>query len=431
MPERRGPAARLRGILAGGLWALALLAAPTGLLAQVAAPAAPAAPAPVAAQTGTDDAAAAPRIGMVTMLPGEVFFERFGHNALLVDAPASGQAIAYNFGFFDPGESDFVARFVRGDMRYKLAAIPFNDDLRYYDHVGRGVSVQWLDLTPAQARQLADALARNARPENAHYRYDYFLDNCSTRVRDALDGALDGGLHRQLQGRSHGTSFRSEALRLARPAPWMWLGFDLGLGPAADAPQPLWGESFVPMRLARALREVKNPANGRPIVAAEERLLPQRLPPEPVEQSIAWWPWALAGVLLAFALTRLSTRRPRAVAAFALPFWTLCGLLGTLMLFIWFGTEHRFGWANRNLLLMSPLCWLSLPGAWQVLRGRRPGAWLPRLLLVVAALPLAALFFYWLQVYPQRNLHWIVLLAPVHIGLWMAFRRIRGDAIGD
>ena len=57
---------------------------------------------------------AAPRIGVATMAPGEVFFERFGHNAIVVVDPASGDAISYNFGFFDPGEADFVGNLALG-----------------------------------------------------------------------------------------------------------------------------------------------------------------------------------------------------------------------------------------------------------------------------------------------------------------------------
>src|SRR3546814_10904507 len=82
----------------------------------------------------------------------------------------------------------------------------------------------------------SDLLAENAKPENARYGYDYFTDNCATRVRDAIDTALGGSLKSQIEGRSHGTTYRSESVRLASPAPWMWLGFDIGLGPAADQP---------------------------------------------------------------------------------------------------------------------------------------------------------------------------------------------------
>src|SRR5687768_13116624 len=82
-------------------------------------------------------AAATPRIGVLTMQPGELFFERFGHNAIVVDDPAAPQAISYNFGFFDLDEPGFIGRFVKGDMRYRLVALPVEDDLRYYREVGR------------------------------------------------------------------------------------------------------------------------------------------------------------------------------------------------------------------------------------------------------------------------------------------------------
>src|SRR6186713_291827 len=114
-------------------------------------------------------AAPTPRIGVMTMQPGEIFFERFGHNAIVVDDPAAPRPVSYNFGFFDLDEPGFIGRFVQGDMRYRLVALPVQDDLAYYREVGRGVSIQWLDLSPGEAHAIADALALNARPENARY----------------------------------------------------------------------------------------------------------------------------------------------------------------------------------------------------------------------------------------------------------------------
>jgi len=368
------------------------------------------------------DAQERPRIGVITMQPGEIFWERFGHNAIVVSDPASGDGISYNFGFFDPTESDFLTRFIRGDMRYRLAALPIEQDLAAYRDAGRGVSVQWLDLDAAQAQSLADALAVNARPENAHYRYDYFLDNCSTRVRDAIDRALDGGLKPQLASRSQGNTFRTEALRLASPAPWMWLGFDLALGPDADRPNALWADAFVPMRLATALRESRN-SHGRPLVGEEHLLLAHRIAPEPAASPTRWWPWAAVGIALSLALIRLGSRRPRALAAVALPLWSLCGLLGTVLLSAWLFTEHRVIWANHNLLLLSPLCWLLLPGGWAVLRGRGAGKGFHYLLIAILALAVVALFLFWLPVMPQRNAHWIALMLPLHLGMALGFRR--------
>ena len=361
-------------------------------------------------------AQAAPRIGVATMQPGEIFFERFGHNAIVIDDPALGAPVSYNFGFFDLDEPGFTANFIRGDMHYRLVALPLQDDLAYYREVGRGVTIQWLDLGDDEAASLAAALAENAKPENARYRYDYFLDNCSTRVRDALDGALDGALQRQLAGRSRGNTYRGDAVRLASPAPWMWLGFDLGLGPSADRPNALWQDAFVPMRLAAALDEVRRP-DGRPLVAATDTLLPHRLAPEPPEAPRPWWPWLLAGLAIAVALRWLGARAPAIVAGLALPWWTLCGVLGLLMLFLWGFTEHRFGWANQNLLLLPPLCLLLLPGAWRIVRGRTAGRCFRIVAWLVAAGAVLALFLHWLPVLPQRNAHWIALLLPIHVAL--------------
>lgn len=386
-------------------------AAPTGTQAA----------APQAADT-TTTTTATPRVGMVTMQPGEEFWSRFGHDALVVLDPASGRAISYNFGYFDPTESDFVPRFIRNDMRYRLLALPFDDDMAQYAQEGRGVSVQWLNLTPKQARELAEALRVNALPENAYYRYQYFDDNCATRVRDAIDKVLGGELRRQTEGRSHGSSFRSEALRLSAPEPWMWLVLDVMMGPETDKPVPVWAESYVPSRLAAALREVKN-LQGQPLVQEERPLLPHKISPEPKDQPLPWWPWALAGLAIAAALAWIGERSPRVLAVAALPLWAVLGLVGAVLLYAWVDTGHNYIWANRNLLLFNPLCLLLWFGGWRALRGRETGPVFVWLTGLVALCALAALFLYWLPVYPQRNAHWIALWLPIQVGLWAGFRK--------
>lgn len=362
------------------------------------------------------------RIGVMTMQPGSIFFERFGHDAIVIDDPARGEPISYNFGFFNPDEPDFLPRFVRGQMRYQLVALPLREDLAYYRDVGRGVSIQWLNLTPRQATQLADALAVNALPQNAHYDYDYFTDNCATRVRDVLDRMLGGSLQRQLSARSRGNTYRSEAVRLASPAPLMWLGFDIGMGPFADVPLSRWQEAFVPMRLADSLREATLP-DGRPLVASEQQLLPHRIAPEPAEYARPWWPWLLWGVALAIALLWIGRAAPRLLAGLALPVWTLLGLLGLLMFFIWFGTAHRAGWACQSVLLFNPLCLLLWPGSWRIARGRAAGVWFGRWLGVVAICAVIAWIMRWLPFPWQDNTHWIALLLPIHLALFAALRR--------
>jgi hypothetical protein len=232
-------------------------------------------------------------------------------------------------------------------------------------------------------------------------------------VRDALDHALDGALGRQMQPRSSGDTYRGESVRLASPAPWMWPLFDIGLGPYGDRPLSRWEQAFLPRRLADDLREARLD-DGRPLVLAETELLPQRQAGEPAERPRALWPWLLLGLGAAAAVAALAARMPRTVAGIAAGFWLLCGTLGLVLALGWAFTEHRALWANRNLLLLNPLCLLLLPGAWVLLRGRNPSDRFRVLLVVVAALAALALLPLWMQAMPQRNGHWIALLLPIH-----------------
>jgi len=369
-------------------------------------------------------ALAAPRVGVATMAPGEIFFERFGHNAIVVVDEQTGAATSYNFGYFDPSESDFIGNFVKGVMQYYLVALPLEQDLAQYRDSGRGVRLQWLDLPPEQAQQLADALAARTRINDGRYRYDYFTSNCSTQVRDALNTAMGGRLQPQLAGRSRGNTYRSESVRLASPATWMWLGFDLGLGPNADKPMSRWEEAFVPMRLADSLREARNSA-GRPLVQDEVELLPHRIAAEPAEAPRRWLPWLGAGLAIGVALAWLGRRYPRATAAIALPFWLLCTIGGGLLIFLWGFSEHWAAWRNHNLLLLNPLCLLLIPGAIAVLRRRNPGRWFKPVLVAVAVCGLFAWFVQWLPFAfgYQYNQTWIALLAPIHLALAYVFKR--------
>ena len=381
------------------------------------------------AQPGPEQraASAVPRIGVATMQPGEVFFERFGHNAIVVDAGDGREPTSYNFGYFDPDEPDFVSRFIAGTMRYRLVALPLSVDLAQYERSGRGVTLQWLALEPAEALALADALATNARPENAVYDYRYFTDNCSTRVRDALDAATGGLLERRLRASSQGNTHRTEAVRLALPAPWMAVGFHLGLAAQADRPLSRWDESFIPMRLAEALDGVRRD-DGRPLVAATEMLLPHRLAPEPSEFPQLRIEAMLLGGALAFAVLWLGRRAPRAVAGLAGAFWLFAGLAGCTLMFLWFGSGHDFAWRNENLFLLSPLALALLPGAWRAARGRPPGRVFQVVLTLVLVLAATGAFLKLMPFMRQQNVEWVFLLLPLHWALARHFRRLRGKA---
>lgn len=386
------------------------------------------APAFASSQPPPDDVL---RISLLTFAPGEIYWQRFGHNALLVRDRARGEARVYNYGIFDFQQKNFFLNFARGRMLYRLDAAPLDWTLRQYAEEGRWAVEQQLDLTPSQGRRLADFLAWNALPENADYPYDYFTQNCSTRVRDTLDQALDGALSAQLQPRQGHGSYRSEVLRLMSPIPALMLGMDLGLGLRVDAPLDQWQEGFIPMRLMDAIRGVRITGEDgalRPLVAAERRLISADAT-EPASAPRVMMPFVLAGLCAGLAMLLLVSQRRRRIAALvygglAGAYVLACGLSGLALALGWFATGHWGMAANRNLLLLNPLWLILVPAALSAMHSApRAAGRVARSVAIVLTLASAAsvpvtLFGV------QPNLHWIALLLPVHaVVLFTMLRR--------
>jgi hypothetical protein len=368
--------------------------------------------------TLTTDQLSAPKVALVTFGPGRRYWERFGHNAIIVDDPAAGARIAYNYGVFDFQEHHFLLNFALGHMHYSLVGEPLDANLATYVAEGRSVTVQMLNLTPAQARQLAAFLAWNAQPQNADYRYDYFVNNCSTKVRDALDRALGGAIERQLARRPAPHTYRFDAVRLISPDFWFALGMDMGLGPKADGPLSLWQESFVPMVLSRSLRDVAvrgSDGDSLPLVSDEEVVLPGKLPPAPAAPFALRLPFLAAGVGLAALLLWLAHGKRRlyraSFALLAVAWWLICGFSGLVLAGLWGLSDHWAAWHNENLLLLNPLC-LILPVMWW-----RAPRFARCLATLIAAGALISLIIRMLPGWYQGNLAFIALTVPVHLAL--------------
>lgn len=377
------------------------------------------------AHAGVVDAPGADlRVDLYTYGPGSVYWERFGHDALVITDTTTGEAYAFNYGLFDFDQEDFYFNFARGIMVYRAAAWPVADDIQEYSGEGRSITDQHLDLTPAQRAQLRDFLVWNVQPENSRYRYRYFADNCTTRVRDALDRALGGALQRQLTGpAAHGDTYRSETDRLMSGQPWLMYLLDLGLGPYADQPLTRWTGAFIPARLLSELRNVRA-TDGNPLVQSETVLSPQRLPSPPAQAPDTRWPLLIGGLVLGAAFIAAAWLRDQYdierwwFAIVGTLYALLAGVAGALMLVLWFGTAHRAAWANENLWLFNPLAWLAIPA---LLRVRRPGTATTRLGIAIAALmslsSVVALVSKLSPAFPQHNLPWILFALPAWLGL--------------
>ena len=338
------------------------------------------------------------QVSLLTFGQGTPVFERFGHNAIRITDPLSGLDISWNWGMFSFDEPNFLGRFLSGDSRYWMEGFPTESLLAYYSDNNRSAEEQVLNLTGLQKARLLEFVRWNALDANKYYRYDYFLDNCSTRVRDALDAVLGGALKRAWADSLSDHSFRGEALRLTEEARFSRLGIDIALGPKADTRMSAWDEMYVPMRLRDRLRGVLVPGpDGVPVKLVKS----ERLIFAATRDAEAPMPATLPGLYVAFVICSLaplaffgglafmSAMRGRwpgaqrvarvAVAAISAAWYFVCGLVGTLVVFMELFSAHTFWYRNWNVLLLTPV---ALAAAWVVPRavltgkGARAARWL-------------------------------------------------------
>ncbi|HET9818330.1 MAG TPA: DUF4105 domain-containing protein [Rhodanobacteraceae bacterium] len=373
------------------------------------------------------------RVDLYTYGPGTIYWERFGHDALVITDTGSGESYAFNYGMFDFDQEDFYFNFARGIMIYRAAAWPTADDIRQFSGEGRSITAQRLNLTASQRAALRDFLVWNVQPQNSRYRYRYFADNCTTRVRDALDQVLGGALRRQLTAPAEGgETYRSETDRLMSGQPWLMYLLDLGLGPYADQPLTQWTGAFLPALLMRELRNVHG-ADGQPLVASETVLSPQRLPSPPAQPPDLRWPLLIAGLILGVAFVAAASLSSRYdidrwwFAVVGALYALLAGLVGVLLLVLWFATAHRAAWANENLWLFNPAAWLLVPTLLRLRKPRagasRPALWIAALLTLLAVFALVSKLLPW---FPQHNLPWILFGLPAWLGLLGGLWLMRG-----
>jgi hypothetical protein len=388
------------------------------------------------AQTPPSPDANEVQVWLLTLSPGDQPHEVFGHNALIVIRNGRGEL--YNWGTFSFGSSTadflkFAGNFVQGRLIYWLSVEDaptrqFWSAVRaiYEGELGRQVTLQQLDLDLPQTARLLEALDRNALPENVKYRYDYYRDNCSTRVRDMIDIATGGALKAATDSpAAEGHTFRWHTRRMAQRSPWLFVALDFVMGHPIDRPLTRWDECFLPDQLSLAVSalELKS-ADGtsRPLVtrqsvwdANEQR---EKVPTAP---PVAW-PWFLAiGVSLGalFAAGRVSGLRWLGwVAGLVAAVVCLVGGLGAAInLYGWAFTDHAVAAWDENVLQLSPLLIPLIALAPLAMFRRRSGRL--TFLLAVGGLALSVLGLL-LKPLPgavQPNWNFIASSLPIHAGL--------------
>jgi hypothetical protein len=368
---------------------------------------------------------------LVTFGPGPEVWERFGHNAIWIRDTVSGENHAWDYGRFAFGPG-FLTSFARGKLIYWMGRADGVRVVNGYIQKQRSVYLQELDLTPTERVTLRDYLDANFAKDEGRYRYDYYLDNCSTRVRDAIDAVTGGRIRATLDSGNTGTTYRWHTRRSMENNLFIWTATDAGLGPRVDQPITRYGETFLPGKLREHIRTVEytdDQGRTHPLIRGEitlaetDRYLVPDVPTEYISRFV------VLGLVLGLALFALgAAARDNTLARWLFGFlggtWAvLAGVGGALLLFLWLGSDHEVAWRNQNLwnfnllaLALVPL----LPGALRRNPVRvKPALALAFLLVVSAVLGVIAKG---LPGWGQANAEIIALTLPLHAGLALGLR---------
>lgn len=290
------------------------------------------------------------QVSLLTCGTGPEIYSVFGHSAVRIVDSAAGSDIVYNYGTFDGYDENFEVKFMRGKLMYYISTDNYVDFIDMYFQEGRWVEEQILNTTTENKRKIQQYLLLNMQPENRAYKYDFFYDNCATKIRDIFTQSLDSSFHmanvlqpdRQL-------TFRKIINQYLANCPWERFGINILLGSKIDKKITNDELLFLPDFLQNAI--AKSTLSGLPFSGAKNRLLQEDPNLNGKVSGITY----IFVVLLLLTILGNFVPKLQTFGKVINHFWLiLTGLLGVLMLFMWFGTDHKPCADNFNLLWALP-----------------------------------------------------------------------------
>lgn len=341
------------------------------------------------------------QISLLTCDPGDELYSAFGHSAIRVFDKSSGQDFVFNYGTFDFNVPFFYVKFTQRTLDYMLSMTTYDRFLVEYNYNQRGVREQVLDLSPEQAEDMVEFLKINYLPANRSYRYDFFYDNCATRIRDAMEKVLGNQLDWNEDLLAEQKTFRNMIDEYVTRLAWADFGIDLALGAVIDVKAKEREKQFLPdyMEAAFARAMIVGDGPTRPLVKEDNVIM--EFPERSSELDFfnpytLWWIFAIIAMLL----TYIGFKRRRLFKGFDIAFFSILGLLGFLIVLLWFFTFHSQTKYNWNILWAFPG---HLVLAFALLKNNTK-AWVKNYLffaMIMANVTLAFWIFGWQSFHPS------------------------------
>jgi hypothetical protein len=330
---------------------------------------------------------------LAVMGPGDELYFWWGHIALVIDDEFTGQSRFYDWGIFSFDSDHFFTNFAFGRLLYRCGVSPSRPNINAYIATNRDVTLYTLDLPPEKREEVWRFAENNVLPENRNYFYHHFKDNCSTRIRDIIDLAVDGQF-REAYGEAPGRfTLRQHVRRHTWFSPFGDWILNFLMGQDIDTPITVWAEMFLPSEMGSRIADfwyTDSAGTSRKLVTDAETLYRTVGRPPVLDTPRRQWPAELAAgcaaaVLLALALF-LQTKRPALGQVMVGISHSFLGLLfggvGLVLFFMSTFTNHDYTFHNSNILFVNPLLLAAVPlGILYAKSNNEPERIIPELLL--------------------------------------------------
>jgi hypothetical protein len=358
-------------------------------------------------------------ISILTVGPGLSLNDAFGHSGFRVSDPAQGIDIVYGYGAYDFNTPNFYLKFTQGKLNYNMSQDDFKKFYGTYVYFNRSVREQILNLTQSEKESLYTSLLENYKPKNRAYLYDFFYDNCATKIRDVINVNLSNNLVFNIPNTYETSTFRTLIQNNLNTNSWGSLGIDIALGSVIDKIASPNEHMFLPKNIHLFFSEATKPS-GAPLVQNSKVLYKKNTALVATSFFLSPLFVLLCLSLIIIWITYEDYKKNRRSRWLDTLLFFMTGSIGLLLILLWFATDHEATANNYNLLWAFVFNLIAL----RQTRKIKPKRWFCRYLRFLLIL-LSLLTLHWIvgvQVFAITLLPLLIALAIRYVYLIYHFK---------
>jgi len=301
---------------------------------------------------------------LLTCGPGTETYSIYGHSALRIVIREKNSDTVYNWGVFDFDTPNFAWKFAKGKLDYMISAESTNSFLSVYIFEHRYVVSQKINIDAKEIQKLTELVNENNKPENRKYRYDFFYDDCTTRIRDLLEKSIGEKLKYPPEEMGKIPTFRDMVGKYQKPYPWLKFGVDLIMGSTSDRKANFRDRMFLPLDMKEELSEAVVNRSGKMIPLLQNPVVLVDFAPPVVKKLFLVSPPAIFtfAIILIIILTGV-IKSQKIFRLIDITIYLVFSILSVLMIFFNFFTDHEQMRWNLNIILLNPfiiVCFIFL-----------------------------------------------------------------------